>query len=368
MILIMAWDSSMGITAPFYMASKLFTLLSILAIAIWTIYKKRFNPELSQLYAIVLFFYSWYGVIFLRWSYYYAFLEVFILMSFFSLGKLKYYFITSALGLVMALHSASLTKFPLDQGSENTSHYYITILIFYILSIGTLLLIFRYRLEIEKLNEQFTILGRKSALLTHEMRTPLNRMLSRSFDLENSQDIEELLKDTQRIASILSSIEALSRPYDEVQKTFDQFNWEDLGHELKEDFHEYLHQMNIKFEIKSLEGTYKGNKSLFYRLFKNLIINAVESIGHQVNSSIICIQLTRKNKLTIIEFINSNSHIPKHYLDRVFDPYFTLKKRSFNQGLGLYMVKNIVNTHKGSIKVISDNNQTIFKISLPLHD
>ena len=52
--------------------------------------------------------------------------------------------------------------------------------------------------------------------------------------------------------------------------------------------------------------------------------------------------------------------------DKIFDEFFTTKKRGEGTGLGLNIVKNIIEKHNGNIKCISNDSNTSFEISLPI--
>ena len=70
-----------------------------------------------------------------------------------------------------------------------------------------------------------------------------------------------------------------------------------------------------------------------------------------------------KDKI-IIEIQDEGVGVPEQIKDKLFEPFFTTKEEGI--GLGLSIVKRIIDDHKGSIQ-IKDNfpKGTIFKISLP---
>ncbi len=60
--------------------------------------------------------------------------------------------------------------------------------------------------------------------------------------------------------------------------------------------------------------------------------------------------------------------IPKETCDRIFNRFFQEKKNSGKEGsgCGLYIVKEIMERHGGSVSVQSDNESTVFEIFFPL--
>ena len=60
--------------------------------------------------------------------------------------------------------------------------------------------------------------------------------------------------------------------------------------------------------------------------------------------------------------------MPPQVKQKIFEPFFTTKAVGRGTGLGLSIVYSIIENHKGTLEVISEEGQgTIFKISLPLY-
>ncbi len=109
------------------------------------------------------------------------------------------------------------------------------------------------------------------------------------------------------------------------------------------------------------------------RVINNLVINAAQSMpdGGIISISIENAHISKSDKMPIEEgeyvLITVRDHgigIPEENLNKIFDPYFTTKKRG--SGLGLAVVYSIIKNHKGLIRVDSKINEgTAFKIYLP---
>ena len=67
--------------------------------------------------------------------------------------------------------------------------------------------------------------------------------------------------------------------------------------------------------------------------------------------------------MAFISVSDNGIGVPPQNCERIFEPQFTTK--SSGMGLGLGMVKNIVETYSGSICLESDEEQTTFKIQFP---
>lgn len=120
---------------------------------------------------------------------------------------------------------------------------------------------------------------------------------------------------------------------------------------------------NISYKPTSTEIFIKIDRPQLIRIVTNLIKNAL--------------QATEESKVPLIEIIvEENEHsamikvkdngvgVSKTILNRIFEPQFTTK--TSGMGLGLSMVKKIVDNHNGNIQVASElNSHTTFTITLP---
>lgn len=68
----------------------------------------------------------------------------------------------------------------------------------------------------------------------------------------------------------------------------------------------------------------------------------------------------------LISFEDNGSGIPIEIKDKIWDPFFTTKDQGEGTGLGLGIVKGIIEKHKGRIEVESSPGKTRFMVYLPL--
>ena len=64
---------------------------------------------------------------------------------------------------------------------------------------------------------------------------------------------------------------------------------------------------------------------------------------------------------------NDGPRIPENIIDKLFDPFFTTKNKGEGTGLGLNIVKQIIEKHGGTIHVNSSEDLTSFIIQIPTH-
>ncbi len=100
------------------------------------------------------------------------------------------------------------------------------------------------------------------------------------------------------------------------------------------------------------------------QVFLNLLVNSKQAIQ---DKGTISITTSAKNDKVYIKFSDDGIGIPKESLRRVFDPGFTTKGIGVGTGLGLSITYNIIQNHRGEIKVNSELGKgTEFQIVLPM--
>jgi two-component system, NtrC family, nitrogen regulation sensor histidine kinase NtrY len=108
------------------------------------------------------------------------------------------------------------------------------------------------------------------------------------------------------------------------------------------------------------------DKDQCLRVFNNLIKNAQQAIPPEREGKIE-IELFVKNKSVVIRVKDNGTGIAPEAMDKIFSPNFSTKTEGM--GLGLAMVKNIVESFSGSIWFdTAQNNGTSFYVSLPINE
>jgi signal transduction histidine kinase len=79
----------------------------------------------------------------------------------------------------------------------------------------------------------------------------------------------------------------------------------------------------------------------------------------------VSLRTIRTNRNVSISVIDNGNGIPKHIVDKIFQPFFTTKPTGQGTGLGLSMSYDIIKAHGGEIKVETiEGEQTEFTIQL----
>ena len=190
------------------------------------------------------------------------------------------------------------------------------------------------------------------------------QQLLRVYDPEDPKSGDKLIKVAN---SIVEQIDALTKIANEFSTFAKMPNPSEERVELmslitgvKEVFEG---QSTITLESNAAEIFVVADKDQFVRVFNNLIKNAIQAIPSEREGKIE-IRLQHENGKVTITVTDNGIGIEDAKQGKIFVPYFTTK--STGTGLGLAMVKQIVENHKGSIDfdTVLDEGTT-FTIVLP---
>jgi nitrogen fixation/metabolism regulation signal transduction histidine kinase len=207
--------------------------------------------------------------------------------------------------------------------------------------------------------------------VAHEIKNPLTPMklriqhFQRSFD-PNADDADERI--SQFSDSLIEQIEALTNianafsNFAKMPKS--QFERVDLVRIIRSVVDTFSAEENIRIvtELANEQTFVNADKELMLRVFNNLIKNAIQAIPKE-RAGLSRIILSHDNKFVSIQVQDNGSGISSDMKDKIFVPNFTTK--STGTGLGLAMVKQIIESHEGQITFESEPGNTVFTIHLP---
>ncbi len=125
---------------------------------------------------------------------------------------------------------------------------------------------------------------------------------------------------------------------------------------------------NIK---NNIELDFNVNKSLnvmgydvrLFQLWSNLIKNAIECMVEMTEVKKMSVYSIASSKTISIIVENNGPIIPSSQIDKIFEKFYTTKAHRSGSGLGLSIVKNVIELHKAQVSVDSSKERTRFKIT-----
>jgi signal transduction histidine kinase len=107
-----------------------------------------------------------------------------------------------------------------------------------------------------------------------------------------------------------------------------------------------------------------GDSQHLIDVWQNLLANARDAFDGA--TGIVAIQTRSLEGVVQVQISDNGPGIPSERLAKIFQPFFTTKKRGKGTGLGLAFVRRILEAHRGRIAVASTVGQgTTFTVVLP---
>ena len=206
--------------------------------------------------------------------------------------------------------------------------------------------------------------------ISHEIRNPLT-LISSSLQIMELKNPEvhsytgwvQLIDDVNYLRLLLDELSALNNGHTLNRSSF---SIETLLKNVALSFAASLEneEKEILFtsHIPSTLGSYMGDQIKLKEVLLNLLRNAKEAINENGE---IFLRAFWKNSSLIIEVQDNGCGIEPEKLSTIFDPFITYK--SNGTGLGLALSKRIIESHGGSLTVLSSpESGSTFTIHLPL--
>jgi nitrogen fixation/metabolism regulation signal transduction histidine kinase len=214
--------------------------------------------------------------------------------------------------------------------------------------------------------EKESIWKELSRILAHEIKNPLTpiqltiQRLEEKYELD-PQKFEEIFPDSVKIINQeISNLQNLAYSFSSfarnIEPDFSEFN---LKSHLDEILMSYTHKYEISLSCAT-EQIITFDRTHFYQIITNILQNAIDAAEDELKIIINC---KKENDKIVISISDNGKGIAAGILPRIFDPYYT--KKSKGTGLGLTLVKKLVDLNNAEIEVESEVGKgTTFIIKL----
>lgn len=215
-------------------------------------------------------------------------------------------------------------------------------------------------------------------LLVHDLKSPVNSQMSAIDIIVKNINVFPPEKLTEMLTDIGASIKFMKQL---VENANLKYKFERNEKILKKEMYslkaliincieEYKYLANgknlsIKFDFNVMNEIIFMDIVEIKRVMQNLLTNAIEKAP---KNSVIEIAVTENKKFMVVSVTNRSNGKPIKNPDELFDKYITRAKeeKKINSGLGLYIAKNIVLAHGGTINIdVTNPNYVRFFFTLP---
>jgi signal transduction histidine kinase len=212
--------------------------------------------------------------------------------------------------------------------------------------------------------EKLAALGEMVAGISHEIRNPLGIIGSTAELLHQKTDKNDpkkqlgkiIMEEASRLNSVVTDFLDFARPttphfaecrVDEIIER----NLKFLDIELK--------KRSIKVEIEFAENgrPVNADADLLYRAFLNIFVNSLEALKDGGTIEVATRFKDSHGDTLEVVITDTGPGISKESMGKIFDPFYTTRRTG--TGLGLSIVRNIIESHEGTIEVESPPRETV---------
>ncbi|MBH0328383.1 histidine kinase [Brevibacillus brevis] len=212
--------------------------------------------------------------------------------------------------------------------------------------------------------DRLTILGQMASSFVHEFRNPLTSIMGFSRllkeDYPNLPYVDIIENELRQLNYRVSQFLLVSKK-GAVYKQMEVFSVWELFDEILSFLYPNIVDVNVDIQC-SIDPTsqLKGYKDEMKQVFINIISNALDALHKKTSDKEIVIEVSQTPDSSLITVSNNGSPIPPDLLSVIFEPFFTTKE--LGTGIGLYVCKEIIERHGGTITCESTDLQTKFSM------
>ena len=203
--------------------------------------------------------------------------------------------------------------------------------------------------------ERMALLGQLVATVSHEICNPLGVIRNAAFllkrKLEGNGDCQEYVEIIERevdaanriISNLSETTRAKSpnRQYTNLDTMVDEIM---QSIKLPDSIQFHYHRNPRPFMLNA-------DRMQLKQVLSNLLTNAVQAVGDKGH---VMLLVSSQQKMDTLKIIDTGPGIPDNLRKNIFEPLFTTKAKG--TGLGLWISKEIIHRHKGSLKVINHSD------------
>jgi PAS domain S-box-containing protein len=219
--------------------------------------------------------------------------------------------------------------------------------------------------------ERIAELGTLASGMAHEIGTPMNVILGRAEYLMDrvkeepiKKGLQTIVTQVERITKVMNQLLSFARRKAPDRRALDLKAVVESGLEI---FHERLarHRIQVETALEESCPMVRADADQMSQVLINLIMNAIHAMPE---GGVLRIGMKPADAMVRLTVADTGHGIPAEVLKNIFDPFFTTKEFGKGTGLGLTVVKGIVEEHQGVIEVESGPEKgTTFSILLPVH-
>jgi nitrogen fixation/metabolism regulation signal transduction histidine kinase len=222
-----------------------------------------------------------------------------------------------------------------------------------------------------RLKDSLATVGELTAGIAHEFRNGLATIhgYSKLLDLNALPEsyrayVQGIRAETESLSQVVTNFLNFARP---AQLTLTEVDLRGICERAAEEIRPDARALGGEVEVQGEFGMIEGDEILLRQAFSNLLRNALEACAGGAEPPRIVIQsdVDAAQKLSRIAVNDNGPGVAEAYRERVFRPFFTMKRNG--TGLGLALVQKIIVFHNGRVTIAATaQGGASFQVTLPI--
>ncbi|MCH8134759.1 MAG: PAS domain S-box protein [Proteobacteria bacterium] len=221
-------------------------------------------------------------------------------------------------------------------------------------------------------SEKLTAIGTLVSGIGHEINNPLYLILSMAEAIRDEEEIsscreygEEIVKHCRHIAETVKNLSQYARP--SGNHNLEKVDLNESVSAAVVAVKRSLQSDNIEVRQKTVPvPAILAKPEEIQQVLFNVIRNGIQAC---IGQGVVEIETSHQDDRVSVRIRDSGTGVPADNEKKIFDPFFTTKGPDDGDGLGLYIVRQIVTRHGGTVDLVTDGGSgTTFIIEFPAAD
>jgi K+-sensing histidine kinase KdpD len=218
-------------------------------------------------------------------------------------------------------------------------------------------------------NERLSAVGRMASVIIHDIKNPMGTlrvyaqvMKKKSGNEEAAKLADEMIHQVDRFVNMTQEILDFTRGISAAN--FQELEFSEVMDGVLSFIEKDLEKNNVKLlKNAQFKGIVKMDQDKMVRVFYNIASNARDAMPQ---GGSLTVATSEQNGYVRIDFTDTGTGMPEEVKKHIFEPFVTYGKKH-GTGLGMAIVKKVIDDHKGRIEIDSEMDKgTTISIHLPV--
>ncbi len=216
---------------------------------------------------------------------------------------------------------------------------------------------------------RFVLYGKEASGLLHDIINPLTALGLQIELIKKTQENYENLSQAEETLKRLENLVTGARRHMRREAAYEKVSVKEEVTSVFQSFEYRTRKHGIVLHCEGADQEFYTDPILIYKIIQNLVANAIDAcllVPPARRTIAVKLEKTAKDYRLLVQ--DTGVGIKPEHVEHIFEPYFTTKQRDEGSGIGLSLVKELIETElKGKIGVLSSESETLLTVTIPHH-